>query len=236
MNMPLKDAALKQTAKCFLICILPVTPVTACSGGTKPPPPIQVGQTLVTGRSISPADIRAPGIQVPESGQFSFSVGRRQIVITSSNWNTIIGASTVVSLVGVMFSNNFNTIQVTRNRFQYLADLISEYYKFLDFEPLTVVNGISNHQFVDIAALYNPTTQVKKLSGLSVTIVARPSGRPIASEVFFATPASALVIPGQTIYFDRLTFQVPPNLGASHRSFTTNFHWASITNCHGDIC
>jgi hypothetical protein len=195
---------------------------------------------LVTGRSIKPTDTKAPGIQL-RSGDFSFTIGNYNVVITASDWNTITGSSQVANLVGVEFSPNFNTDASTRNRFQYLADKISLRYRGTNFEPLTIVEGVIDKDLVDIVALYNPTSQVGTLSGLAVTIAAQPSLRTVASATFYATPSSALVIPARTIYFTRLTFPNVASLGSAHngaRSFVTDFHYRQIkfTPCPGQVC
>lgn len=221
--------------------------ITACDSETVEPThsasPTQTGTSisLVTGRSAKPAETDAPGIQIPNGSSFSLSIGDYNLTITAADWNTIVGASQVTDLVGVEFAPDFNhTESVTRNRFQYLADEISEHYNGSNFEPLSIVEGVSNGAVVDDAALYNPTDQVGKLSGLTVSITNNLSTTTVASGTFYGTPGSAIVIPARTIYFARLTFS-SSSLGATQNgkvSVSVNFHYDQIAfkPCPGQVC
>lgn len=218
--------------------------LAACSStgsvrGTAGHVSVRRGGDLVTGRSLKPTEINAPGIQIPESGRFSFSIGHYEVVINGSNWDTIAGASHVTNLVGVEFSLGFNHTGATDNRFQYLADEISLHYAGANFEPLTIVEGVANGQLIDIAALYNPASQVKRLLGLKVTISSKPSGAIVASQTFFATSGAAIIFPAHTVYFVRLAFSRFNGLGRAKggmRHFVTNFYYSKFTTCRNQIC
>jgi hypothetical protein len=221
------------------------TAIVACGGQPTGPSrsasPTQTNTSLslVTGRSAKPTDVDAPGIQVPNGAAFTVSIGNYNLTIAATDWNTIIGSSQVADLVGVQFAPDFNaTEDVTRNRFQYLADKISQHYNGVSFEPLSLVSGVSNDAVVDDAALYNPADQVGKLSGLTVTMTNQLSTTTVASGTFYSTPSSAIVIPARTIYFARLTFS-SSSLGPSRnnqRVITVNFHFDQFKPCPGQVC
>ncbi len=219
--------------------------IASCGGQpSEPTPPASTTQTgtaipLVSGRSVKPADVKAPGIQMPSGSTFSVSIGNYNLVITANNWNTIVGSSHVANLVGVQFAPDFNnTDNTTRNRFQYLADEIFQHYNNTNFEPLSIVAAVSVGAVVDDAALYNATDQVGKLSGLTVTIINDSSSSTVASEIFYGTPGSAIIIPARTIYFARLTFS-STSIGPSRNrmnSYTVHFHYDKFAPCPGQVC
>lgn len=231
---------------CSCALIVAIT-LTACeskgAGPTHSASPTQTGTavSLVTGRAAKPAEIDAPGIQIPSGSSFSLSIGNYTLTVTAADWNTIVDASQVAPLVGVEFAPDFNhTEVVTRNRFQYLADRIFEHYNGSNFEPLSIVEGVSSGAVIDDAALYNPTDQVGKLSGLTVSITNSLSRTTVASGTFYETPSSAIVIPAKTIYFARLTFS-SSSLGPSRNgkiSVSVNFHYNQIKfkPCPGQVC
>jgi hypothetical protein len=190
-----------------------LTILSACGG--QPVQPSQsdaptrtsTSQRLVVGRSATPTEIDAPGIQVPIGSALAISIGKYNLIITATDWDTIIGSSQVANLVRVKFAPDFNaTKTVTRNRFQYLADKISQHYNGTDFEPLSIVSGVSNGTVVDIAALYNASGQTSKITALKVTITNKSSMATVAAGTFYSTRGSAITIPGRTIYFTRLRF------------------------------
>lgn len=214
------------------------------AGPTAPASTTQTGTAtqLVVGRSSKPADVGAPGIQMPSGSTFSVSIGSYNLVIKASDWNTIVSSSQVANLIGVEFAPDFNTTDnTTRNRFQYLADEISQHYTGTHFEPLSIVASVSNSALVDDAALYNATDQVGKLSGLMVTVTNNTSGGIVASGTFYGTPASAVIISARTVYFVRLTFSSasigPANNGMNN--YTVSFHWSQFGQfapCPGQVC
>lgn len=221
--------------------------IAACSGqpvqSTASGSPFQSNApaSLVVGRSAKPADITAPGIQMPNGSIFTVSLGKYVLTIKASDWNTIVGTSQVRVLVGVEFAPDWNTkdyTYTTRNRFQYLADEISLHYHGTNFEPLSIAPGVSNGVVVEDAALYNPTYEVSKLSGLKVTIINSFVRRVVATGIFYAKPESAIIIPGRTVYFARLIFS-SHSLGPAHSgmiSITTNFHYDNFAPCPGQVC
>lgn len=214
------------------------TTLTGCTSAASPASPQRSTSSpashgppgFVTGRAASPTDISAPGIQVPPSGQFSVQVGSHNVVITGSNWDTITATSRVAESVNIAFGDNFHWTATTRNRFQYLADLIAEYNTVDGFEPIGIESGVSKGAFVSIAALYNPLRQARSLTGLTLTVIAYPPRTVVAKSKFYATADSSLLIPGKTIYFTRLTFSsftLPPPRNRT-RNFTNMFHYDSF--------
>jgi hypothetical protein len=204
--------------------------LTSCSTSPHPTSPascvLQKAGVLVSGRSPHPADIRAPGIQFSR-GDLQVTVGNNHIVVTASNWNTIDGSSSVAKRVCTAFYGDFNTTSTTRNRFQYLADRIAG-YRVTSFDPVGVVTAIDDGQRIAIVSLYNPLSHSRRLSGLSLTISAEPGGTTLASETFFSTPGSALLIPAHTIIFGRLRFATFTAAPSTTTSITYNFHYDSF--------
>ena len=109
--------------------------VAACSGGGPAGSTARPSQStaapmstaLVSGRANSPTDVEAPGVQLrPGKAGFSVQVGSHNIVIAGNDWDTIVATSKVVPNVDIEFASGFNWTATTRNRFQYLADLIAK--------------------------------------------------------------------------------------------------------------
>jgi hypothetical protein len=223
-----------------LIAVLP-----ACGGQSKQPSqsePSGHGRTsppLIAGRSAKPTDLDAPGIQIPIGSTLIVSIEKYNLKITGNDWNTIAGSSRVAKLVGMEFAPDFNaTKAVTRNRFQYLADEISQHYDGTRFEPLSIVSGASNRAVVDIAGLYNPSARASELTALTVTITNNSSKATVASGTFYSPPNSAIVIPARTVYFARLTFS-SSSLGPAvngQRNTTIHFHYKEVALCSGQAC
>ena len=157
-------------------------------------------------------------------------MGSHNVVITGNNWDTITATSRVAENVNIAFGDDFHWTATTRNRFQYLADLIAEYNTVDGFEPIGINSGVSKGAFVSIDALYNPLGQARSLTGLTLTVIAYPPRTVVAKSTFYATADSSLLIPGKTIYFVRLTFSSftlpPPHNGTWN--FTNMFHYDSF--------
>ena len=214
--------------------------VAACTGNgsttvNKPPPsshPASMAPgALVSGRASVPNDVSAPGIQIPAGRTgFSVQVGNHEIVITGNDWDTIVASSRVASYVGVEFASGFNWTATTRNRFQYLADMIAQDENSKDFDPLTIVTGISDKTATSIVALYNPSTKPGTLTGFHVTLISKPGETLVGTGDFFATADSSMFIPAKTIVFARLTYPVVTQPKPVNGIFqtTTNFHYDSF--------
>jgi hypothetical protein len=204
--------------------------LTSCSTSPHPTPSagclLQKAGALVSGRAPHPADIKAPGIQFSR-GDLEVTVGNNHVVIAASDWNTIDGSSSVAKRVCTAFYGDFNATSTTRNRFQYLADRIAS-YPVASFDPVGIVTAIDDGQRIAIVSLYNPLSHSRRLSGLSLTISAEPDGTTLASETFFSTPNSALLIPGHTIIFGRLRFATFAAAPSTTTSITYNFHYDSF--------
>ncbi len=213
--------------------------VTACSakgpaGNTATSAPSVSASTsaaLVTGRASTPTDVKAPGIQVPAgNAQFSVQVGSHKIVITGNDWDTIAAASKVEPNVGVGFVSGFNWTSTTRNRFQYLADLIASVENSHDFDPITIATGFKNGSVISIVALYNAGKQAGNLTGLKLTVISGPTRTLVGSAEFFAAGNSSLMIPAKTIIFARLYCPVTTHPKAVNGAWeiTNKFHWDSF--------
>jgi hypothetical protein len=214
--------------------------VAACTGksstgSTTPPAPSAsppTARVLVSGRASKPTDIDEPGIQVPaRDGQFSVQVGNHDIVITGEDWDTIVATSKVAPDVGIEFASGFNWTATTRNRFQYLADLIARDESSHDFDPITVATTIKNNTVTSAVALYNAGNQAGTLAGLKLTVISRPAGTLVGSGEFFATAESSLLIPAKTIIFTRLVCPViaQPKPVNGAWTVTDNFHYDSFS-------
>lgn len=73
---------------------------------------------------------------------------------------------------------------------------------------------------------------------MTVTIINDSSSATVASETFYGTPGSAIIIPARTIYFARLTFS-GTSIGPSHNgmnSYTVHFHYDKFAPCLGQVC
>jgi hypothetical protein len=213
--------------------------VAACSGkgstgstaNSAPSVSASTSAALVTGRASTPTDVKAPGIQVPAvNAQFSVQVGSHEIVVTGNDWDTIVAASKVEPNVGVGFVSGFNWNATTRNRFQYLADLIASDKSSHDFDPITVATGFKNGNVISIVALYNAGDQAGNLTGLKLTVISGPMRTLVGSAEFFATTDSSLMIPAKTIIFARLYCPVTTQPKAVNGvwEITNNFHWDSF--------
>ncbi len=191
--------------------------------------------TSVISRASSPAETGAPGINFTR-GSLSVTVHNHIINISARDWNTITGASIVPRDVGVSLDSNFHASQTTRNRFQYLADLMLPYVTS-EFGVTGIVSVVKNSNTdVTIAALTNPTDNTFQLTGFSERIVESPPATTVASAEFYSTPATALIIPGHDIYFLWLSASVidPPPSKVTNTSF--NFSWDSLYNCGQAAC
>ncbi len=211
----------------------------ACSGKSStgstatsaPSASASTSAALVTGRASTPTDVNEPGIRIPAgNGQFSVQVGSHEIVVTANDWDTIVAASKVAPNVGVEFASGFSWTTTTRNRFQYLADLIARDESSHDFDPIAVVTGFKNGTVISIVALYNPGNQAGNLTGLKLKVISRPTRTMVGSAEFFATADSSLMIPAKTIVFARLYCPVVTQPKAVNGTWemTDDFHYDSF--------
>lgn len=212
--------------------------IAACAGTgstkrTAPPSPSATAARsgpLVTGRASVPTDITAPGVQVPANAQISFGVGSHEIIITGTNWDTIVASTKVAANVGVEFASGFNWTTTTRNRFQYMADLIAQDESSKNFDPLALVTSFKNNTVISLVALYNPGEQPGTLSGLHLTVISHPGETAVGSGDFFATADSSLIIPAKTIIFARLIcpLTAQPKVVNHTWHITDDFHYDSF--------
>lgn len=214
--------------------------VAACTGKgstgstTRPSPSegIPTAAALVSGRASKPTDIDEPGIQIPPGNAgFSVQVGSHNIVITGDNWDTIVATSKVTPDVDIGFASGVKWTTTTRNRFQYLADLIARDESSHDFDPIAVATAIKNKTVISMVALYNAGNQTGTLAGLQLTAISRPAGTMIGSGDFFATADSSLLIPAKTIIFARLECPVSAQPKPVNGAWTVadKFHYDSFS-------
>lgn len=185
---------------------------------------------LVTGRASRPADINAPGIRIPANAHISFSVGNHEVVITGTNWDTIAASTKVTTNVGVEFASGFTWTATTRNRFQYMADLIAQDESSKNFDPLSIATGINNETVISVVALYNPENRPGTLSGLHLRIISHPGETVVGTGDFFASADSSLLMPAKTIIFATLDCPLitQPELVNHTWDITDNFHYDSF--------
>jgi hypothetical protein len=187
---------------------------------------------LVSGRASKPTNIDEPGIQIPPGNAgFSVQVGSHNIIITGNNWDTIVATSKVTPDVGIGFASGVKWTATTRNRFQYLADLIARDESSRDFDPITVATTIDNNTVISMVALYNAGNQSGTLAGLKLTAISQPARTVVGSGDFFATADSSLLIPAKTIIFARLECPVIAQPKPVNGSWTVrdNFHYDSFS-------
>lgn len=229
----------RSTCAVVTAAMLMVLVVIAGCSGNSSKRRVPTGLGLVVGRSHHLADLHGPGIDMPRGSMMSLSIGKHyELTIKAADWDTIVATSHVRVLVGVEFAPNWNTkdyTYTTRNRFQYLANVISQHYDGINFEPLSIAPGISKDHVVEDAALYNPTYKVAKLSGLKITIINRLVNKVEASKTFYSKP---IIIPGRTVYYAHLIFP-SHSLGPVRNGVimtTTNFHYSHFVPCRQQVC
>ena len=186
---------------------------------------------LVSGRASVPADVSAPGIQMPAgSAGFTINVSNHKVAITGRDWDTIVASSKVAPDVGVNFASGFNWTATTRNRFQYLADLIARADSPQGFDPITIVTAINNKTATSIVALYNPENHSGTLTGLHAKLISQPGDTLVSSGEFFTTTDSSVFIPARTIVFTRLVYPLitQPKSVNGHLETTSSFHYDSF--------
>lgn len=222
------------------LAVTACTSVTSANGqgsaGSAPRPSpsatVVTSGPLVTKRAAGLTDISAPGIQIPTgNAQLSFSVGSHDVVITGSDWDTITASSKVAANVGVEFASDFHWTATTRNRFQYLADLIARDESSTNFDPLSIVTNVKGDTVRSTVALYNSGGRPGTLSGLRITLLSQPGNIEVGTGSFFTTADSALLIPARTIAFDVLSYPLiaQPRVVNKSVSETTDFHYDSFS-------
>jgi hypothetical protein len=223
----------------LVVCTAVTLTMAACTGGgsaksTIPPSPSAsavASSSLVTRRASGPADIGAPGIQLPVNAHISFNVGSHEVFITASNWNTIVASTRVAPNVGVEFTSGFTWTTTTRNRFQYMADLIAEDEGSKNFDPLTIATTFKNDTAISAVALYNPGDRPGMLSGLHLRIISHPGETLVGTGDFFASAGSSLLIPAKTIIFTTLDCPVisQPKRTGNTWDVTDDFHYDNFS-------
>lgn len=202
-----------------------VTPTTA---------PTPTSGASVIGRAPSPTQTDAPGIQFT-AGALEVTVHNHAVQIAAKDWNTITDTSVVPRDIGVSLDSDFHASQTTRNRFQYLADRMFPFVTH-SFGAVGIVSVVKGGNDITIVALMNPTANAFQLTGFSVTISESPPETEISSAKFYSTPDTALTIPGDNIYFVRLTSPAAARPPASATSTSYDFSWDRLYNCGQAAC
>lgn len=179
---------------------------------------------LVQHRAAHPVDVRANGLQ-PIGDSFTVPIPNdQQIVLQTCDWNTISNSSSVQRLVGSELDVEFHASDTTRNRFQYLADLIAQRSNISYLYVAGIAASQQGSQLMLTAYFYNPTPNRLLLSNVAITI--RDGSPPLhllASETFFASSDTALIVPARTVHFADLPFEsFSPPVTASQR-FSFNY-------------
>ena len=192
------------------------------------------GPVPVSGRASAPTDIRAPGLDIT-GGSLQMDVGTRPLAISADDWNTIVGTSKVPVDVGVIVDPRYNPSDVTRNRFQYLADKISlcglSYFRLLG-----ITGNAAGRHFTSTVAIYNATSQVVRLSHLSMQIIAQPPAVTVASKVFYTATHGGCIIPANTMFFAFLQFPNFTPIPKTATVFHFDFSFPAASICPKQIC
>lgn len=190
-------------------------------------PPLSSSQALVSWRAAMPTDIAAPGIQMPAKSQFTIGMGSSKINITGYDWDTITSASRVLPLIAVRFAPGFNNSPTTRNRFQYLADLIATRESSNSFDPIGLATGFGGKSVTTIIALYNAGNKAGTLTGLKLRVIAQQSAKLLGSCGFFASSDSSLLVPSRTVVFARLVcpMMAQPRVANGAWKVADQFHY-----------
>lgn len=188
----------------------------------------------VANRAPNPTQTDAPGIQFTK-GALSVTLYGHSFQIAARDWNTITDKSVVPRDIGVSLDSNFHAAQTTRNRFQYLADRMFPFIRD-SFGAIGVVSVVKHSDDTAIVALINPTGDAYQLSGFTETITESPPATPIASAKFYTTPTTALVVPGDNIYFVRLSSPAVGSPPPNPTKTNFNFGWDRLHNCGQAAC
>jgi hypothetical protein len=198
------------------------------------PGPSGSADGLVRSRAPKPTQQDVPGIQFM-TGSIDVSVNGHDFSIAADDWNTITDASVVAHNVGVSLDPDFHAAATTRNRFQYLADRIVPFAP-PEFYPIGIVSAPQAPNFVVIAALINLTGNTYQLSGLHVTVTEEPPTATVATGTFYSAAGASLIVPGNNIYFVRLTLPVLATPPSGATKTTYSFHWDRLYNCGANPC
>jgi hypothetical protein len=106
------------------------------------------------------------------------------------------------------------------------------------FAELTILSSSEYGAYTATVAIYNPTSDVDKISSLGITITSKPPQLNIASHTFYGASRGGCIIPAHTVYFAYLTFAhytpVPPT--ATTLSYSYSLSPKIPVTCPGQLC
>jgi hypothetical protein len=187
----------------------------------------------VAGRAPGPVDLNAPGIQITPPNRIPLGIGNETYEIPANDWNTITGNSVVPRDVTLTLDPDFNASPVTRNRFQYLADLIHK-HSGGGFVMYGVAALPDAGNVVTIAAFVNPAAFAVKLTRLDLTVTIGPPATTETRGSFYSAAGHNLTIGPNSIYFAYLTSPLIKTL-KSVRNTGFNFHFET-KSCKAPAC
>jgi len=187
----------------------------------------------VANRAPIPTDVSAPGIQILPPNRLPIGIGNETYEIPANDWNTITADSAVPRDVTLILDPEFHASPVTRNRFQYLADIIYKHSKagFVMYGIAAVLDG---GDVVSIVAIVNPATFAVKLTRLDLTVRVSPPETTLTRGTFYSAAGRSVSIGPKSVYFARLTSPLIKNV-ANSRTTTFNFHFETI-KCGTPAC
>ena len=165
-------------------------------------------------------------MQLKPTDKISFSVGNDTITVASADWNTIIDTSSVPRNVTVTLDPDFNASPTTRNRFQYLADLIHE-DSGGDFDMYSIASVPDGGDVITLAAYVNPGSSAVRLVHLDLSVTVGPPTTTETTGSFYASAGHSIVIGAKSIYFARLTSPLIKTVPHSKQT-DTHFHYTTI--------
>ena len=196
-----------------------------------------IAGVTVRNRSSSPTQTDAPGIQVKPPNVIPITMGNDSFSITADDWNTITEASNVPHDVVLGLDPDFHASPTTRNRFQYLADVMFKYAP-PGFDTVGVGAVPVGGNVVTVVALINNDGNASKVTELNTTVTVGPPTTTIGMGSFYTAADAALAVAPHSIYFARLTMPLtntPPTISAPNKTTNWDFHY-SLEDCGGPTC
>ena len=200
---------------------------------TAPSDAVPTTVVSVSGRATAPVETDAPGIQLVPPNVLSLEIGNEDITVEADDWNTISGSSSVPGEWNAALDPDMHATPTTRNRFQYLADLIGR-HTGPDFTLYSIANIRDGRDVVSVVPIVNPGHTAVRLTRLTMTVTVSPPKVTFTKGTFYAAEGQHLVVAPHGIYFARLT---TPALGDAKPTQTrsTDFSWNADT-CSTSAC
>ena len=235
---------LKVLASSLVLCccasLVGCTGIAHPSSRQHPEASPKYGPILISGRARRPVDTDAGAINVRGRNlEFGGPSGSKQssVTISYNDWNTIVATSKVPDDVGLMLDPGINANDLVRNRLQYLADRIS-LMGISKFSPLTILSSPGYGAYNATVALYNPTSEVARISSLGVAITSNPPPVTIASHKFYTASHGGCIIPAHTVYFAFLTYAHYTHMPRTATSLSYSFTLSpgNPATCPRQVC